>query len=70
MKTNWRQTAPRTLADAVRGPDYGSPYCPGESDTSDPWFVQHSRVMDVALVLACVAAVAAAAMAIFMWGLA
>ena len=69
MKTNWRQFAPRTLADAVRGPDYGSPYCPGESDTSDPWFVQHNSVMDVALALASVAAVAVAAMAIFLWGL-
>ena len=70
MKTNWRQTAHRTLADAVRGPDYGSPYCPGESDTSDPWFVRHNSVMDGALVLASVAAVAVAAMAIFLWGLA
>ena len=65
MKTNWRQTAPRTLADAVRGPDYGSPYCPGESDTSDPWFVQHSNIMDMALILAAVAAVAAASL--FVW---
>ena len=65
MKTNWRQTAPRTLADAARGPDYGSPYCPGESDTSDPWFVQHSNIMDMALILAAVAAVAAASL--FVW---
>ena len=68
MKTNWRQTAPRTLADAVRGPDYGSPYCPGESDTSDPWFARHCRIMDTALVLAAVAAVAAAAL--FVWSVA
>ena len=46
---------------------YASPYCPGQADTSDPWFVQHCRIMDVALVLAAVAAVLAAAL--FMWGL-
>ena len=47
---------------------YASPYCPGESDTSDPWFVQHERLMDKALVLAAVAAVALTVLAVFMWG--
>ena len=65
---NWTLRAPRTLAESLRDADYASPYCPGESDTSDPWFVQHCRIMDVALVLAAVAAVAAAVMAIFIWG--
>ena len=59
----------RSLQEAFKDADYASPYCPGESDTSDPWFVQHNSVMDVALVLASVAAVAVAAMAIFLWGL-
>ena len=58
----------RSLQEAFKDADYASPYCPGESDTSDPWFVQHNSVMDVALVLASVAAVAVAAMAIFLWG--
>ena len=48
---------------------YASPYCPGYADTSDPWFVRHEQIMDVALVLASVAAVALAVMAIFLWGL-
>ena len=59
---------PRTMQEAFRDADYASPYCPGQADTSDPWFVQHCRIMDVALVLAAVAAVAAAVMAIFIWG--
>ena len=59
--------APRTLAESLRDADYASPYCPGVANTSDPWFVQHCRIMDVALVLAAVAAVLAAAL--FMWGL-
>ena len=59
----------RSLQEAFQDADYASPYCPGQADTSDPWFVQHNSVMDVALVLASVAAVAVAAMAIFLWGL-
>ena len=47
---------------------YASPYCPGESNTSDPWFVQNNRIMDVALVLAAAAAVSLAFMAIVIWG--
>ena len=57
----------RSLQEAFKDADYASPYCPGQADTSDPWFVQHCRIMDVALVLAAVAAVLAAAL--FMWGL-
>ena len=60
----------RSLQEAFQDADYASPYCPGESDTSDPWFARHCRIMDTALVLAAVAAVAVAAMAIFLWGLA
>ena len=39
-----------------------------DADTSGPWFVRHEQIMDVALVLASVAAVALAVMAIFLWG--
>ena len=58
----------RSLQEAFQDADYASPYCPGQADTSDPWFVRHEQIMDVALVLASVAAVAVAAMAIFLWG--
>ena len=40
-----------------------------DADTSDPWFVRHEQIMDVALVLASVAAIAAAVMAMILWGL-
>ena len=43
-------------------------YDAADADTSDPWFVRHEQIMDVALVLASVAAVALAVMAIFLWG--
>ena len=66
---NWTLRAPRTLAESLRDADYASPYCPGVANTSDPWFARHCRIMDTALVLASVAAVAVAAMAIFLWGL-
>lgn len=49
---------------------YASPYCPGYADTSDPWFVRHEQIMDVALVLASVAAVALAAWIVFMFAFA
>ena len=58
----------RSLQEAFQDADYASPYCPGQADTSDPWFVQHCRIMDVALVLASVAAVALAVVALFLWG--
>lgn len=62
------RTYPRSLQEAFKDADYASPYCPGYADTSDPWFVRHEQIMDVALVLASVAAVAVAVMAIFLWG--
>ena len=66
--SNWTLRAPRTLAESRRDADYASPYCPGVADTSDPWFARHCRIMDTALVLACVAAVALTVLAIVMWG--
>ena len=60
---------PRTMQEAFRDADYASPHCPGQADASDPWFVQHCRIMDVALVLAAVAAVALAVVSLFVWGL-
>lgn len=46
---------------------YASPYCPGESDTSDPWFVQHERIMDTALLWEAVAAVALLGLSFYLW---
>ena len=66
--SNWTLRAPRTLAESRRDADYASPYCPGVADTSDPWFARHCRIMDTALVLASVAAVALTVLAVIMWG--
>ena len=66
--SNWTLSAPRTLAESRRDADYASPYCPGVADTSDPWFARHCRIMDTALVLASVAAVALTVLAVIMWG--
>ncbi len=46
---------------------YASPYCPGYADTSDPWFVQHCRIMDTALLWAAGAAVALLGLSFYMW---
>lgn len=48
---------------------YASPYCPGYADTSDPWFVRHEQIMDVALVPAPADAVALTVLSIILWGL-
>ena len=66
--SNWTLRAPRTLAESRRDADYASPYCPGVADTSDPWFARHCRIMDTALVLAAIAAVALTVLAVIMWG--
>ena len=57
----------RSLQEAFQDADYASPYCPGESTTSDPWFVQHCRIMDKALLGAAVAAVALLGWSFYLW---
>lgn len=61
------RTYPRSLQEAFKDADYASPYCPGESDTSDPWFVQHCRIMDMALTLAMALAAPTAILALYLW---
>lgn len=58
---------PRSLQEAFKDADYASPYCPGESDTSDPWFARHCRIMDTALLLAAGAAAALLGLSFYMW---
>ena len=66
--SNWTGRTRRTMTESRRDADYASPYCPGVADTSDLWFARHCRIMDTALVLACVASVALTVLAIVMWG--
>lgn len=61
------RTYPRSTQEAFKDADYASPYCPGESDTSDPWFVQHERIMDKALLLAAGAAAALLGLSFYIW---
>ena len=57
---------PRSLQEAFRDADYASPYCPGQADTSDPWFAAQA-VLDKAALLAAIAAVALAAWTVYMF---
>ena len=61
------RTYPRSTQEAFKDADYASPYCPGYSDTSDPWFVQHCRIMDTALLWAAGAAAALLGLSFYMW---
>ena len=62
---NWTGRAPRTMDEAFKDASYGSPYCPGVSDISDPWFAERGTLVEEALGVVCVLALISALYAWF-----
>lgn len=62
---NWTGRTPRTMDEAFKGASYGSPYCPGVSDISDPWFAERGTLVEEALGVVCVLALISALYAWF-----